>query len=313
MQPDPKHFHYDLAETLRAVVGVRALVPEGAFSATTLGTDREGHGVVIDKSGLIVTIGYLVTEAETIWLKLADGRAVSGHVVGYDQETGFGLVQSLGRIDCPALKLGSSGSVQVGMGAVLAGAGGLAHAVAQRVIAKQEFAGYWEYLLDEAIFTAPAHPNWGGTGMLGAAGELLGIGSLNVQQTTKQDQTIDINMVVPIDLLAPILQDMLTLGRPNKPARPWLGLYAVDVEGNVVASGILPKGPAQAAGIVRSDVIVAVGEKKVARLAEFFRAVWALGPAGVEVPLTLLRRGDLVRATITSGDRRSLLRKPRLH
>jgi S1-C subfamily serine protease len=312
MRPDPKHYAYDLAGTLSAMVGLRARIPDDAFTADVLGTERLGHGVFIER-GIVLTIGYLITEAETIWLTLADGRTVPGHVLGYDQETGFGLVQVLARIDTPHIPLGRSGKASIGERVVIAGHGGIARAVAARIVGRQEFAGYWEYVLDQAIFVAPAHPLWGGAGLVDASGKLIGIGSLNLQHKPENGEPMDLNMVVPTDLLLPILDDLKRFGHPNKPARPWLGLYAMGMEGSIVVSGVAGKGPARSAGIQRGDIITAVGDTRVGELARFFRAVWALGNAGVEVPLTLMRRGDIVRATVRSGDRRNFLKGHKLH
>src|SRR6202163_1559317 len=249
VRPKPHDYAYDLDRALAAVVGVRSIIPGDAFSAETLGTERAGNGVLIRKDGLVLTIGYLITEAETIWLTLSGGRAVPGHVLGYDQETGFGLVQALARLDLPSLSLGSSKGAEIGERVVVGGAGGRRRSVAARIIAKQEFAGYWEYVLDEAIFTAPAHPNWGGTAVIGPAGDLLGIGSLQLVRAREKGRTQNINMNVAIDLLPPILDDMLTLGRPNAPVRPWLGLYATEVEDRVVIMGLANRGPAEKADL----------------------------------------------------------------
>ena len=163
-QPDPDDYAYDLEKALSSIVGVSTTIPDDAFTAEILGTERSGSGVLIREDGIVLTIGYLVTEAETIWLNLSDGRTVPGHVLGYDQTTGFGLIQALARVSLPALELGSSADAQVGASVVVAGTGGRPQALAARIAGKQEFAGYWEYLLEEAIFTAPAHPNWGGPG-----------------------------------------------------------------------------------------------------------------------------------------------------
>src|SRR5581483_11694911 len=182
VQPRPEDYDYELDEALTSVVGVKSLIPADAFTADTLGTERAGNGVLIGRDGIVLTIGYLITEAETVWISHSGGRAVPAHVLGYDQETGFGLLQALARLDLPSLQLGSSAAVPVGADVVVGGAGGRARSVAARIIAKQEFAGYWEYVLDEAIFTAPAHPNWGGTAVIGPAGDLIGIGSLQIQQ-----------------------------------------------------------------------------------------------------------------------------------
>src|SRR5262247_1134938 len=225
-------------------LGDAALLPAEAVTAETLGTERTGNGVLI-REGVVLTIGYLITEAETIWLHLADGRAVPGHVLAYDQETGFGVVQALARLDLPALPLGQSRATKVGDPVVVAGHGGRKHSVVARIAAKQEFAGNWEYVLDEAIFTAPAHPFWGGTAMIGRAGELLGIGSLQVQQVRESGTPEPLNMIVPIDILKPILEDLLTLGRPNHPPRPWLGLNATEVDDKVVVARVSSGGPAR--------------------------------------------------------------------
>src|SRR5215208_1783429 len=196
VQPKPEDYTYDLDAALSAVVGIRALIPGDAFTAETLGTERAGNGVLIRADGLVLTIGYLVTEAETIWLTLIDGRAVPGTVLGYDQATGFGLVQALARLDLPALPIGRSSDAALGDQVVVAGAGGRQRSVAARIVAKQEFAGYWEYVLDEAIFTAPSHPNWGGTAVIGHDGTLLGIGSLQLQQDRGAGESEHLNMIV---------------------------------------------------------------------------------------------------------------------
>src|SRR5258706_3805384 len=226
LQPQAGDHDYDLDAALAAVVGLKAMIPGDAFTAEILGTERAGNGVLIRKDGLVLTIGYLIAEAEAIWLSLADGRVLPGHVLGYDQETGFGLVQTLGRHDLPALPVGRSSAVELGQRVVVAGTGGRAGALAARIVARQEFAGYWEYVLDEAIFTAPGHPNWGGTALIGPAGDLLGIGSLQPVQAGHGRRSEALNMIVPIDLLAPILDDLLAFGKPNRPRRPWPGLHA---------------------------------------------------------------------------------------
>ena len=312
VQPKPEHYDYDLEEALNSIVGLRAIVPSDAFTAETLGTERAGNGVLI-RDGVIVTIGYLITEAQTIWLHLAGGHAVPGHVLAYDQETGFGLVQALARLDAPTLPLGRSREAKVGDAVVVAGAGGRKHSVVARIAAKQEFAGNWEYVLDEAFFTAPAHPFWGGTAMIGGDGALLGIGSLQVQQVRDSGTAEPLNMIVPIDILKPILEDLLTLGRPNHPPRPWLGLNATEIEDKIVVARVSNGGPARRANLRPGDIVLAVAGTKVSDLAGFFRTVWSLGKAGVQVPLTIYRDGRTIEARVTSGDRNRFLKGPSLH
>jgi S1-C subfamily serine protease len=312
-QPKPEDYGYDLDHALAAMVGLRSIIPADAFTAETLGTERAGHGVFIRGNGLVLTIGYLITEAETIWLTLSDGRSVQGHVLGYDQETGFGLVQALAKLDVPALEIGSSSAAPIGERVVVGGAGGRARSVAARIVAKQEFAGYWEYVLDEAIFTAPAHPNWGGTALIGPDGELLGIGSLQLQHVVDKGQPQNINMMVPIDLLQPIFDDLTKTGRRAGPPRPWLGLYATEVESRLVIVGLADRGPAKKADLRNGDIVLSVAGKEVRDLAGFFRRIWAQGQAGVEVPLTIYRDGTTMDVRVKSSERNRFLKGPSLH
>ena len=310
-QPRADDYPYDLERALSSVVGLHSIIPPDGFTAETLGVERAGNGVLID-NGLVLTIGYLITEAETVWLHLGDGHVVQGHALGFDQETGFGLVQALGKIDLPALPIGSSQAAEVGERVVIGGAGGRTRSLAGRIAAKQEFAGYWEYVLEEAIFTYPAHPNWGGTALISPQGELIGIGSLQLERA-REGKNEHLNMVVPIDLLKPILDDLRKFGRVNKPARPWLGLYSTEVEDKIVAVGIAPKGPAARAELKTGDVILAVRGETVTTLAGFYRKVWALGQAGAEVPLTLYREGVTFDVRVNSSDRAKFLKTPRMH
>ena len=254
----------------------------------------------------------LITEATTIWLNTNKGTAVAGHPLAYDQPTGLGLIQPLGRLGAPALSRGSAASCRVGDEVVLAGHGGRRHALKARLIAKREFAGYWEYVLDEALFTAPAHPHWSGAALISADGRLLGVGSLMVQEELG-GRTVQGNMIVPIDLLEPILEDLLKLGRARRPARPWLGLYATEVKGHVVVSGLAGSGPAERAGVQVGDIVIEVAGGRVNGLADLFRKIWSLGAAGVEVPMTLVREGSVSRVRVPSADRQDLLKKPSLH
>src|SRR5207302_10633714 len=313
LQPKPEDYAFDLDRALGSVLGLHATVPEDAFTAGTLGTERAGSGVLIRKDGLVLTIGYLITEAESIWLTSSIGGAVPGHVLAYDQETGFGLVQALGRLKVSPIELGIGVRVGAGDRAIMAAEGGRKHAVAATVVARQEFAGYWEYLLDRAIFTAPAHPFWGGAALIGADGRLIGIGSLHVQHASGRELRRDVNMVVPIDLLPPILDDMLTYGRPNRPPRPWLGLIAQEVEDAIVVAGLNERGPALKAGLRTGDRILAVREDPVASLAGLWRKVWASGPAGREVVLQIRRDNETLTARVLSVDRTQFLKAPKLH
>jgi S1-C subfamily serine protease len=312
LQPSQSELRFDLQRVLDAVVMLHAEVPDDAFTAGILGTERVGNAVCIREDGLLLTIGYLITEAETVWLTTNDGRVVGGHPLAYDFATGFGLVQPLGALKVPALARGSAQACVRGEEVLLVGHGGRAHALKTKVIDKREFAGYWEYVLDDALFTAPAHPQWGGAALVNDDGQLLGIGSLLVQEAV-EGETVQGNMIVPIDLLEPILGDMLRTGFGTRPPRPWLGMYSTEVDGDVVVAGLAEGGPAHRAGVRRGDLVREVAGERVQGLADLFRKVWQLGAAGVEVPLTLARDGTPRPVRIRSADRSDFLRKPQLH
>jgi S1-C subfamily serine protease len=311
-QPKSKEFAFDLNLALASIVTIQSIIPEDAFTASILGTKRAGSGVVIRESGVVLTIGYLITEADSIWITDVDGRVTPACPIAYDQDTGFGLAQALGHLDLPALDFGRSNEAKPG-DPVIVGGGGQSQFVRARIAAKHQFAGYWEYLLNEAIFTAPAHPFWGGAGLVGQDGKLLGIGSLLVQKVSEKGQLQDINMIVPIDLLRPILDDLLTQGRTNKPPRPWLGVYSVESAGNIVVAGLAERGPAAAAGLRQGDVVAAVRDLSVESLADFYRKIWNCGPAGTEIPLEIVRDNRSLWLRVKSVDRSSFLKKPRLH
>ena len=313
-QPRPDEVEFDLDRTLRSVVNIEAEIPADAFTAGTLGQERAGSGIVIRDTGLVLTIGYLVTEAEHVMLIDDRGRATPAHPIAIDQETGFGLVQALGDLALPAMPLGSSAAVGVGEPVVMAGGGGARrHACRARVVAKQEFSGYWEYHLDEALFTAPAHPLWGGAGLIGPDGRLIGVGSLHVQQSDGRGHTQDVNMSVPIDLLTPMIDELLRYGRRNKPPRPWLGLYTTESGGRVVIADAAEVGPGALAGLRSGDIISSVRDASIETLADFYREIWSCGAAGTEIPIEIVRDRRSFWVRVKSGDRTAYLRKPRLN
>jgi S1-C subfamily serine protease len=314
LQPKQADLRFNLQAAFDAAVQVRAEVPEDAFTASILGTDRVGNGVVIREDGLVLTIGYLITEATSIWLTTNDGRIVPAHPLAYDQATGFGLVLPLGPFGAPMVRCGSIATAQPGDDCVVVGHGGRAHSLRARIVAKHEFAGYWEYVLEEALFVAPPHPQWGGAALLDEDGQLLGIGSLLVQdRESLGGEAQQGNMFVPIDLLAPILDEMLRLGRTAAPPRPWLGMYTADEKGQLEVVGLASGGPADRAGVHLGDLVLEVAGARVGGLAELWRKVWSLGPVGTEVPLSLARNGAVRQVRVRSADRNDFLKKPRAH
>ena len=312
LQPREEDVGFDLAQVLDAVVLLRAEIPEDAFTGGILGTERVGYGAVIRSDGLVLTIGYLITEAENIWLTSNSGVVVAGHALAYDQATGFGLVQPLANLRAPMLERGSAAALSVGDEVYVIGHGGRSHALKAKLIAKREFAGYWEYLIDGALFTAPAHPQWGGAALVDASGRLVGIGSLLLEEAIGKESEQG-NMFVPVDLLEPILEDLLAHGRAARAPHPWLGMYTQQAEGRLIVGGLAPGGPAERAGVQPGDLVLGVAGERTVNLADFLRRVWDLGDPGVEVPLMLARQGDVLRLAVRSADRNDFLKKPRLH
>lgn len=308
-----ENFSFDLETTLSSVVAVRTTIPQDAYTASRLGTERAGSGVVIGSDGLILTVGYLLTEAEAVWVIDDSGKAMPAQVIGQDQDSGFGLVQPLQHMHRPPLSLGKSSEVVIGDSLMIASFGGSSHARATRVITKQEFAGYWEYLIDDGIFTAPAHPQWTGAAAIDRAGNLVGIASLVFQQFTMGDTNIDANLVIPIDLLKQALPDLIKFGKVNRPPRPWLGLWTAESDNKLVIAGLNDKGPAKRAGLQVGDVVIGIAGGPVKSLGSMYRRIWNLGNAGVAVPFEVMREGRRLEITVTSVDRLSRLKGARLH
>lgn len=309
-QPKQKDFGFDIDRALAGIVGLKAIVPENAFTANTLGTERQGHGIVLRQTGLVLTMGYLIVEAETVWLRTSDGHVIQGHALAYDQETGFGLVQAVASLDLPVLPFGSVRRVDPGDRVVIAASGGREMALAAQVVGKQDFAGYWEYYLSEALFTAPAHPFWGGAAVLDQTGALIGVASLQVEQGQRGGA---LNMVVPIDILPPVLNDLVRYGRPNHPPRPWLGFYATELGERIVVAGVAEGGPAEKAGVETGDIVLAVADERPKSLGDLWKRVWAQGPAGVDVSILVERDNRILSIRIPSADRLLFTRAPVLH
>jgi len=293
----------NVKELLKAVVKVRAMVPDYARSAKTLGTEREGSGVLIDDRGHILTIGYLILEAESLEVIGIDGKLVSAQSIAYDHITGFGVLKVEKPMGAKPMQLGKSSEVSEGDPILVATHGGEEGAMGARIISRQEFAGYWEYLLDDAIFTAPPHTNFGGAALIDHNGKLVGIGSLYTQIAIAGLGMIPGNMFVPIDYLKPILSDLIDKGRSSAPPRPWLGVNVEEVHGRVFVTRVTAESPAEKGGLKVGDIILTVNKKEVSGLADFYRKVWALGKPGVEVPLTLLQGIQLQDIKVKSGDR----------
>ena len=298
-------------ETLAAVVRVKARILPNARSAETLGTAREGSGVLI-RENYVLTIGYLVIEAEGIEVVSGEGRTVPATLAGYDHASGFGLLRLVAPIDAKPIPLGDSRELSERDPVMVATHGGREGVSLAYVVSRRQFTGSWEYLLDSAIFTYPPVMNWSGAALIGAKGDLLGIGSLIVADAMSPGTQSPGNMFVPVDLIKPILNDLIEKGRAG-PVRPWLGVSTEEVRGRLFVSRLSPEGPAARAGLQRGDILVGVGGEEVSSLAEFYKKIWARGNAGIEVPLRVLQGTQVREINVRSIDRVDYFRaKPTL-
>ena len=314
-QPTDDDVVFDLEVGLAAVRSLRSKIPADAHSARNLGTEREGNAVLIDADGTLVTIGYLITEATDIAIGGPDGEEVPAQVVGYDHRTGFGLVRTVEPLDLTPLSIAPNvDNILTDDQVVVAASGGIPSSILGQVVDRREFAGSWEYLLDSAIFTTPLHPRWSGGALIDPrSGSLVGIGSLFVQDPGGNSSESQGNMFVPIDLLPPIYQELVDTGRAQKNAKPWLGMQTTEALGHLVVSGVHDGGPADKADIQVGDIIEEIETQSVESLPDMYRKIWAVGGAGADVSISVVRGSRQIDIVIRSGDRHDYLKVPRRH
>ena len=288
---------------LSGVLHLKTTIDPDGRTAENLGREREGTGIVIDNNGLILTIGYLMVEAQSAEVSTNDGHTVPAAVVGYDYESGFGLLRTITPLAARPLTFGKSADLKEQDRALAVSFGGADSITPVRVISKRTFAGSWEYLLDEAIFTAPRHPQWSGAALINREGQLVGVGSLILRDADGKDDGVAGNMFVPIDRLPPILDALVANGRVAGPGRPWLGINTAEIHGHLVISSVTPDGPGQKAGLHRGDIILGVDGKLPDTLADFYREIWAEGGAGTAIPLDVLQGGEKRRIDVKSMNR----------
>ncbi len=295
-----------LDELLTAIVQIKTRINPDGRSVANLGRSRDGTGIVIDNDGLVLTIGYLMVEAQSAEVITAEGRAVPANVVGYDHESGLGLLRAIMPLKARPLPLGHSAAVKEGDQVVIAGYGGRERVAPVRVASKRVFAGSWEYLLDEAIYTTPPYSDWSGAALIDRSGTLVGVGSLILKDASGQGDPG--NMFVPIDRLSPILADLIADGRAAGPAKPWLGVITQELGGRLIVSAVAPDGPAEKAGIRHGDIIESVGTAAPKDMEDFYRKIYAQGPAGVTVPLEVRRADESRHFDVKSMNRLDHLR-----
>jgi serine protease Do len=288
-----------------SVVKVRSTAVANARSSSTLGQQREGTGVVIDSKGLVMTIGYLITEAEKVELSTTDGKVFPATVIANDYSTGLGLVRALTPLPIKPVDFGESSAVAERELVLIVGFDGVAPAY---IVSKRPFVGYWEYLLDEAIYTAPATVNWQGAALLNREGKLLGIGSLVVGDAIGKRTNVPGNMFVPIDVLKPVLGDFIANGRSTAKARPWIGINTQEVQGNLIITRVSPESPADDAGLKAGDIVVGIRGQEIKGQADFYNKLWQSGEAGVEVVVDVLKGNRIQNYSVKSVDRDKYLR-----
>ena len=292
-----------LNDMVEAVVRIKTFINPDGRSVSNLGREREGSGIIIDESGLVLTIGYLMVEAHAAQIVTNAGRTLPATIVGYDHETGFGLLRTIEPPKIKPLAFGKSADVKQQDQALVASFGGTDAVLPVYVVSRREFVGSWEYLVEHAIFTSPPHPTWSGAALINREGKLIGVGSLIVGDAAGENNNVPGNMFVPIDALIPILGDLLANGRVSGPGKPWLGVNAQAAQGKLLVGRVTPGSPAEKSGLKRGDIIVGVNGSATTTLAEFFRKIWASGSAGVTVTLDVLSRGQPQRIEVNSVNR----------
>jgi S1-C subfamily serine protease len=304
MRRSTNPYNVDFDNTLSSIVSINTYAPENCFSAELLGTERSGHGVVISDDGLILTVGYILTEAESIWIKTREKEAIQGYIVGNDFESGLGLIKAVEPLLVPKMKCGNLEDLHVNDSVLVAGYGGLGYTIEASIVEIKEFAGRWEYILDQAIYTSPVHPNWAGAALIGKEGKLYAIGCLLIQE--EQSNKVDgYNMFIPVETITPYIEEILKFGGRKKKPRPWLGMLVHDEDEQLITTGIFSGCPADIAGLKLGDIIISVNDIPVTKLSNLFREIWKLGDSGVDVPLTIIRDGEKHEFVVKSSDRES--------
>ncbi len=299
-------------EIASSIVRVNAVINPGARTARSLGTERNGSGVVIGNDGLILTIGYLIMESSTLEVTSHTGQTAPADFVAYDHQTGFGLLRAHGDLDIQPLELGDPSNLKPGAPLFIISSGQLGGIAPVRTVSRRSFVGYWDYLLDSAIYTMPPHREFAGAALVDLNGRLVGIGSLFIGDALRPDSTSPGNLFVPVDLLKPILSQMIDTGRSGQKPRPWLGVYATSSQGRLIINSVAHDGPGSEAGLKVGDIIIGVQGRRVSNLEDLFRKVWSQGDAGSHVSLDILPYGsenlEIKKVVIRSRDRYGWLR-----
>jgi len=300
---------------IEAIVGIESQIPNDARTARILGIERQGSGVVIDSEGLIVTIGYLILEANIINVIDHEGNKTQAENVAYDHDSGLGLIRATRKLNVKPLRLGDSSNLFVNENVIILTRSNHNPVGGAQVVSRRVFTGYWEYMIENAIFTTPPHNFHSGAGLVGADGKLLGVGSLLVNDAATPNVFLPGNMFVPIDELKPILADLLRYGRRAGPRRPWIGAHTYEENGRIFVSRISKNGPADKAGLTAGDLILGVNGNLIQNQEDFYRKLWHSGKPGKIIKLKILpKRMNKIKIqelNILSGDRSEWLKLKR--
>lgn len=280
-----------ISTILRAVVGIKARIPKDALSARTLGTERDGSGVLIDSTGLILTVGYLVLEATEIEIIRPGGKKIPATFIGYDSDSGLSLIKATKPLKLKPVNIGNSNDLKPGSRVMIVSHAGMPPVSASQVVSRRSYSGYWEYVVDDAIYISPPHDNYVGAVLFSGSGKVVGIGSMFVNDAIAKHVQLPGNMFVPVNTFKPVMLDLMNRGRPSRPERPWMGVHINEVDGKVRVVRITKNGPAERAGIKPGDHVVGVDGKPVKSMESLFRLVWARGNAAAVIPLDVVTEG----------------------
>jgi S1-C subfamily serine protease len=306
--PAPGAAAQSVEDLFGAIVYIKTFVPNDARSARTLGRERDGTGIVIDQNGLILTANYLATEATGGEVTFSNGKTVQAQIVGVEPDSGIALLRALTPPPVKPIQLGSSGDLKEKDPALILSHGGAKGAAPAYVVSRRAFAGSWEYLLEDAIFTSPMIQGWSGAALVSKDGKLVGIGSLMVNDAGGKGGSDPGNMFVPIDRVKPILGDLIAEGKLAT-SRPWMGFTTQEAHNRLFVVRVTPGGPAESAGLKEGDIIAGVGGQTSSTLVDFFRKVFARGDAGTEIPIDIQQGTRTRTITIRSAERSSQYRK----
>ena len=302
----------DILNIYKSVVKIDSIIPPEARTAQSLGTVRGGNGVVIDDKH-ILTIGYIVVEAETITITLPDGKKFPGELIGYDHTTGFGILRTIIQSDLTPLKIGDSDQLTKEDFLYVLPYLTEGRPSAVKMVSRRSFAGWWEYFLDKPIYTYPANSSFAGSALINEYGEVLGIGSLYVGDAAATGISSPGNMFVPINDLKPILDDLIQNGRRTKDIKPYMGLTSSDNTGQVKITRVNDNGPAAKAGFSVNDTILAVNNEKINNIEDFYKVVWSFGGPGTKLQFDIERNQEKLNIELTTMDRNDFFVKPKYY